>query len=140
MSTRPAFIRPLIPSVIAKSPPKGGAWGHGVKLDGYRAQISKGGDRVRIFTRSGAECTERLPRMVEAFAKLPTISAVLDGELCFVRPDGRANFYALMREMRTGSPDEWQSFPSLTKEAPDPRGPTWAPVSCNSRAASRLSP
>jgi|SoiMethySBSTD1v2_1073268.scaffolds.fasta_scaffold630533_1 bifunctional non-homologous end joining protein LigD len=92
--------------MIAQSPPKGDAWVHEVKLDGYRALITKTGDRARIFTRSGAECTERLPQMVEAFANLPTISAVLDGELCFVGPDSCANFYALMREMRTSSPDE----------------------------------
>jgi bifunctional non-homologous end joining protein LigD len=44
--------------------------------------------------------------MVEAFAKLPTESAVLDGELVYVGADGRARFYALMREMRTRWPEE----------------------------------
>jgi bifunctional non-homologous end joining protein LigD len=82
VSTRLAFIRPLIPSVIAKTPPKGDAWVHEVKVDGYRVEIVKDGDRVRIFTRSGAEYSERLPRIVEAFARLPASSAVLDGELC----------------------------------------------------------
>jgi bifunctional non-homologous end joining protein LigD len=101
----PAFLRPLVPST-AKAPPKGADWVHEVKWDGYRALITKDDDRVRIFTRSGAECSTRLPRMVEAFAKLPARSAVLDGELCYIGADGQAKFYALMREMRTRAPDE----------------------------------
>ena len=105
MSARPAFVRPLVPGT-AKAPPKGGDWIHEVKLDGYRVQVTKDGDRVRVFTRSGAEYTSRLPRMVEAFARLPASSAVLDGELCYVGADGQAQFYALMREMRTRAPDE----------------------------------
>jgi len=38
--------------------------------------VIKVGARVRFSSRSGAEYTERLPRMVEAFAKLPTKSAM----------------------------------------------------------------
>lgn len=104
MPARPAFIRPLIPST-AKVPPKGEGWIHEVKLDGYRFEIVKDGERVRFYSRSGAEYTERLPRTVEAFAKLPARAAVLDGELCLIGPDGRAQFYALMHEMRTARPD-----------------------------------
>src|SRR4029077_17944584 len=102
---RPSFIRPLSPSASVR-PPQGDDWIHEVKLDGYRAQVTKDGARVRVFTRSGAECTERLLRLVEAFAGLPASSAVLDGELCYIGADGQAKFYALMREMRTRAPDE----------------------------------
>jgi bifunctional non-homologous end joining protein LigD len=77
-----------------------------VKWDVYRALITKDGDRVRIFSRSGAEYSTRLPRMVEAFARLPASSAVLDGELCYIGADGQAKFYALMRQMRVRVPDE----------------------------------
>jgi ATP-dependent DNA ligase len=44
--------------------------------------VIKEGARVRFYSRSGAEYTERLPRMVDAFTDLPTRSVVLDGELC----------------------------------------------------------
>jgi hypothetical protein len=40
--------------------------------------------------------TDRLPRMAEAFGKLPTLSAILDGELCLIDPRGAAHFYRLM--------------------------------------------
>jgi ATP-dependent DNA ligase len=49
-----------------------------------------------------------LPGMVEAFAKLPTQSAILDGELCLIDPRGSAHFYRLMAQMRTSRPDESQ--------------------------------
>lgn len=85
-----------------KAPPKGEGWICEVKLDGYRFQVVKDGDRVRLYSRSGAEYTDRLPRMVEAFAKLPARAAVLDGN----GADGQAKFYRLMHEMRTRRPDE----------------------------------
>jgi ATP-dependent DNA ligase len=47
----------------------------------FRFQIIKDGARVRLYSRHGAEYTDRLPRMVEAFSELPTRSAILDGEL-----------------------------------------------------------
>ena len=46
--------------------------------------------------------------MVEAFGKMPTQSAVLDGELVLVDPRGGAHFYRLMAHMRTSHPDESQ--------------------------------
>jgi bifunctional non-homologous end joining protein LigD len=46
--------------------------------------------------------------MVEPFGKLPTQSAILDGELCHIDPRGSAHFYRLMAQMRTSDPDESQ--------------------------------
>jgi len=62
---------------------------------------------VRFFSRGGAEYTDRLPRMAEAFAKLPQ-GTIVDGELCLVDPRGAAHFYRLMAQMRTNHPDESQ--------------------------------
>ena len=74
---RLAFIRPLSPSA-AVHPPKGDDWLHEPKWDGFRFQIIKDGGKVRFYSRHGAEYTDRLPRMAEAFGKLPTQSAILD--------------------------------------------------------------
>ena len=70
--------------------------------------IIKDGSQVRFYSRHGAEYTDRLPAMVEAFGKMPTQSAVLDGELVLVDPRGGAHFYRLMAHMRTSHPDESQ--------------------------------
>ena len=105
--SRLAFIRPLNPSAAVR-PPAGDDWLHEPKWDGFRFQIIKDGSQVRFYSRHGAEYTDRLPAMVEAFGKMPTQSAVLDGELVLVDPRGGAHFYRLMAHMRTSHPDESQ--------------------------------
>ena len=121
---RLAFIRPLSPSAAVR-PPKGDDWLHEPKWDGFRSQIIKDGSQVRFYSRHGAEYTERLPGMVEAFGKLPTQSAILDGELCLIDPRGAAHFYRLMAQMRTSHPDESQlmflAFDLMHQDAVDLR-------------------
>ena len=138
MSTRIAFIRPLSPSAAVR-PPQGDEWLHEPKWDGFRFQIVKDGSQVRFYPRHGAEYTERLPRMVEAFAKLPTKSAILDGELVLIDPRGAAHFYRLMAEMRTNHPDESQLvflvFDILRQDNVDLRG---LPLSERKRDLHRL--
>ncbi|MBV9444942.1 MAG: ATP-dependent DNA ligase, partial [Streptosporangiaceae bacterium] len=60
------------------------------KLDGIRIQahVASGG-AVRLFTRTLDDITDRLPEVVAAVGGLPVRSAVLDGELIALRPDGR---------------------------------------------------
>ena len=82
-----AVPRPLSPSAAVR-PPKGDDWLHEPKWDGFRFQIVKDGSAVRFYSRHGAEYTDRLPSMVEAFAKLPARAAILDGELCLIEPGG----------------------------------------------------
>ena len=59
------------------------------KLDGVRVQLHKDGDEVRMFTRTLDDVTARVPEAVEIVMALPVRSAVLDGELIALRPDGR---------------------------------------------------
>ena len=47
-----------------------------------------------------------MPGMAEALVELAADTAVIDAELICRHADGRADFYALMREMRRGRPDE----------------------------------
>ncbi|MBO0810919.1 MAG: ATP-dependent DNA ligase [Microlunatus sp.] len=58
------------------------------KLDGIRIQVHKDRDRVRVFTRSLDEITDRLPQVVDLVAALPPEQLVLDGEALALRPDG----------------------------------------------------
>lgn len=50
------FVEPLMPTLVEK-PPEGGNWIHEVKFDGYRSQIVRDEDGVRIFTRRGLNWT-----------------------------------------------------------------------------------
>ena len=125
MSARLAFILPLNPSAAVR-PPKGDDWLHEPIWDGFRFQIIKDSAGVGFYSRYGADYTERLPRMREAFGKLPTQSAILDGELVLIEPGGAAHFYKLMAEMRTRWPDESQLmflvFDLLHQDGVDLRG------------------
>jgi ATP-dependent DNA ligase I len=59
------------------------------KLDGIRVQAHVSGGSVRLFTRTLDDITARLPEVVAALAALPVRTAVFDGELIALRPDGR---------------------------------------------------
>ena len=59
------------------------------KLDGIRVQAHISGGNVRLFTRTLDDITVRLPEVVAALAALPLRTAVFDGELIALRPDGR---------------------------------------------------
>ena len=59
------------------------------KLDGIRAQVHRDGDRVRIYTRTLDEITERLPEVRAAALELTVDRAVLDGELIALDEAGR---------------------------------------------------
>jgi len=68
------------------------------KLDGARIQAHKSGDEVRLYTRSLKDVTPRAPELVEVVRELPVSSAILDGEVVSLRPDGRPQaFQTTMR-------------------------------------------
>jgi hypothetical protein len=66
-----------------------------------------------------------LAGLAEAFLELPTISAVLDGELCICDDRGRPDFRALHAEMRQSRPDvsrmAFFAFDVLFQDSVDPR-------------------
>ena len=76
--SRLAFIRPLSPSA-APRPPTGDDWLHEPKWDGFRFQVVKDGSDVRLYSKSGADYSNKLPGMRKAFGELPTDAAILDG-------------------------------------------------------------
>ena len=58
------------------------------KLDGARIQVHRDGDDVRVFTRSLADITARVPELVAAVRELPVRAAILDGETLSLDEDG----------------------------------------------------
>ena len=103
-TTRFTFVYPCLP-VLGQVPPTGPGWAHQPKWDGYRLLVAKDGNKIRLFSKGGTEWTERLTGLAEAFLELPTLSAVVDGELCICDDRGRPDFHALHAEMRHGRPD-----------------------------------
>jgi bifunctional non-homologous end joining protein LigD len=92
----PDFVPPCIPTRALK-PPAGADWVHEIKHDGYRLQVRRVGDTVRLFTRRGYDWTGRYPAIVATAMQLRARSFTLDGEACVCGPDGVAIFDALHR-------------------------------------------
>ena len=63
------FIEPCIPSPVKRAPTSAD-WIYELKLDGYRLMVRRHDDKVRIYSRRGADFTLRFPRIVEAVRRL----------------------------------------------------------------------
>ena len=58
--------------------PKGEGWFYEVKHDGYRLQVRKASQTITLYTRNGADWTERFPSLAADLTSLPCESAVID--------------------------------------------------------------
>ncbi len=87
-----AWLHRALPPHRATVAPSGPDWVYEIKHDGYRLMVRKRDNRVRIYTRRGADWTKRYPRIVEAVQKLNVQSILLDGEGVIRRSDGLADF------------------------------------------------
>jgi bifunctional non-homologous end joining protein LigD len=90
------YIPPCIPTRAVK-PPAGPDWVHEIKHDGYRLQVRREGDSVRLFTRRGYGWSGRYPAIAATATKLRARLFTLDGEAVVCGPDGVAIFDALHR-------------------------------------------
>jgi bifunctional non-homologous end joining protein LigD len=90
------YIPPCIPTRAAK-PPVGPEWVHEIKHDGYRLQVRRDGDTVRLFTRRGYDWSTRYPAIAGTAVRLRAKSFTIDGEAVVCGPDGVAIFDALHR-------------------------------------------
>jgi bifunctional non-homologous end joining protein LigD len=88
------FIQPCL-AVDSDKVPTGDGWIHEIKHDGYRMQVRKDADRVRLLTRRGFDWTERYPRIVAAALKIKVTSFSMDGETVCVDDNGLADFAKL---------------------------------------------
>lgn len=122
MSASLRFIHPCRP-ITAKSVPVGDAWLHELKLDGYRLQIVKNRREVRVFTRRGAEWTERLAAFADPFVPLACRSAILDGELVLPDKTGAPDFRGVHRAIASSRHHElvFFAFDLLHRDGQDVR-------------------
>lgn len=88
------FIQPCLGANSDKVP-TGQGWIHEIKHDGYRMQVRKDADRVRLFTRRGFDWTDRYPRIVAAALTIKAGSFTIDRETVCAGADGVADFARL---------------------------------------------
>ncbi len=87
-------------AVPAKQPPRGDAWLHEIKYDGYRILCVKDRGEVRLITRNRKDWSDRFPHVSRAAAALPPDSFILDGEVVVLRADGTPDFQALQNILK----------------------------------------
>jgi bifunctional non-homologous end joining protein LigD len=82
--------------------PAGSGWIHEMKYDGYRCLLAIGGDKAKVYTRSGLDWSDKFPEIVEAAARLEIGSALLDGEIVSLDEKGNTGFSALQQGISEG--------------------------------------
>jgi DNA ligase 1 len=81
------------------------------KLDGFRVQIHKDGELIRVYSRGLNDVTAQVPEVVAAAAALPGRRLVLDGEAVALGPGGRP--LPFQDTMRRAGPLELAAFDIL---------------------------
>jgi bifunctional non-homologous end joining protein LigD len=101
----PGFVPPMLATLV-RSTPGDDRWLHEIKFDGYRIQAQVSGGKVRLFTRSGRDWTERFGEAIgAAFSALPARQAVLDGEVVVEASGRSSDFSALQADLAEGRTD-----------------------------------
>lgn len=80
---------------MAKVVPAGPDWFHEIKYDGYRLQVIRQGEVVRLKSKGGRDYTTRYPWIVETARKIRQDHFVIDGEAVVLGVDGVSDFDAL---------------------------------------------
>lgn len=98
----PDFLPPMLATLV-KATPSDDRWLHEIKFDGYRIQAHLQAGKVRLFTRSGRDWTDRFgTALVDALAALPATSAILDGEVVVETSGRSSDFSALQADLAEG--------------------------------------
>ncbi len=97
----PKSVQAQLPTLVDAAP-DGDGWLHELKLDGYRILARKDGAKVTLLSRNGLDWTSRMRSVAEGVAKLPARTALLDGEVVVLGPDGRTSFNALQNVFELG--------------------------------------
>lgn len=84
----PRFTRPCEPALVGR-PPAGSDWLHEVKHDGFCVLAWKQGERVKVWSRRGADFTDLFLGIAQAVRRLSVDRALIDGE-AVVRSDRQA--------------------------------------------------
>ncbi|UPJ82417.1 DNA ligase D [Bradyrhizobium sp. 183] len=94
----PGYIEPCDPT-LRENPPRGKDWVYEIKADGYRAQLHRGDEDAKVYSKTGLDWTEQFSSIAVGAAKLKANSLVIDGEAVVYGSGGLPDFQQLRREL-----------------------------------------
>lgn len=94
MKSAVSFVSPMLAKLV-RTLPEGAEWEYEVKLDGYRLEAVKSGDKVRLYSRRGNDFTKKFTRIAKQVANIKADSFVIDGEAVVVDECGVPSFQML---------------------------------------------
>ncbi|AMX97970.1 MULTISPECIES: ATP-dependent DNA ligase [Mesorhizobium] len=97
------FIKPMEPELV-ETPPQGDEWLHEIKFDGYRTQIIKDENGIRLFTKNGYDWTGRYIELAGEAEAIEAESFIIDGETITVNEAGLSDFQALQSAVTRRKP------------------------------------
>ncbi|MGE5270799.1 MAG: DNA ligase D [Thiohalocapsa sp.] len=97
----PDAVAPQLATLV-ETPPEGEEWLHEIKYDGYRLIARIEPDTVRLITRNGLDWTGKFPALADALGDLPVDTALVDGEVVALLPDGTTDFGKLQDAIARG--------------------------------------
>jgi bifunctional non-homologous end joining protein LigD len=118
--TAPEFVPPMRATLVEELP-EGRLWIYEVKWDGYRALAAKHGDSIRLLSLKNKNLAADFPGVVKAIRTVHAETALLDGEIVAVDPQGQPSFQALQNRASPGH--QWHivyyAFDLLSLEGED---------------------
>jgi bifunctional non-homologous end joining protein LigD len=101
----PEKVRPQLATLVQQAP-SDDAWLNEIKFDGYRMICRAQGRQIKLLSRNGLDWTARLEHLVKAVRGLGLASAIFDGEVVALRPDGTSSFQDLQNAFATARPSQ----------------------------------
>lgn len=97
----------MLPTLVTEIP-KGPNWLYEVKYDGFRAVIYVSENKTTIVSRNQNILNTQFPEIVEYFERLPVkqVPLILDGELCVLESNLKANFEFIQKRGRLKNEDK----------------------------------
>src|SRR5947207_8207078 len=94
----PGFLEPMM-ATLATHPFDSPDWLFEIKWDGYRLEAVVDGENVRTFTRRGNDGSRYFPHLLSPPTWIAAETAVVDGEVVALDPDGAPVFELLQRKI-----------------------------------------
>src|SRR6185295_17986891 len=94
----PTFIAPML-ATLATHPFDSPDWLFEIKWDGYRVQAIVNEGSVRTLTRNGNDAAHYFPGLLSPVSWIWANSAVVDGEVVALDPDGAPSFELLQQRI-----------------------------------------